>query len=103
MKKFFIFILLSGLFLCFSQHAYAKIVFASKGRLGSDNFDIWLMNDDGTLVRLTNDPADERCPHFSPDGSKVAYTRYGDGIRIIDLETMEDYRVPNTNGGAGSK
>ena len=102
MKKFFIFILLSGLFLCFSQHAYAKIVFASKGRLGSDNFDIWLMNDDGTLVRLTNAPADERCPHFSPDGSKVAYTRYGDGIRIIDLETMEDYHVPNTNGGAGS-
>ena len=102
MKKFFIFILLSGLFLCFSQHAYAKIVFASKGRLGSDNFDIWLMNDDGTLVRLTNDPADERCPHFSPDGSKVAYTRYSDGIRIIDLETMEDYHVPNTNGGAGS-
>jgi tricorn protease len=41
--------------------------------------DLWIARQDGSEPRrLTSDPADERTPHFSPDGSLIAFTaEYG--------------------------
>ena len=66
-----------------------KIAFASD-RAG--NFDIYVMNPDGSgLVQLTNDPAEDTHPTWSPDGTKIAFVSNRDGNKEI-------YSV-NANGG----
>ena len=55
------------------------------------NFEIYVMNGDGTgLVNLTNHPAFDANPAWSPDGSKIAFTTRRDG-------NLEIY-VMNANG-----
>jgi len=54
-----------------------KIVFSRSGAIEGDayyNFDIYTMNIDGSDVRqLTFDPEYDAGPHWSPDGSKIAF------------------------------
>src|SRR6266478_5950647 len=41
---------------------------------GSGNNDIYTMNPDGSgLVNVTNSPADDGRPDYSPDGTKIAF------------------------------
>jgi len=48
-----------------------KVVWASDR---SGNWDIWMMNLDGTdLEQLTTDPANDDLPQISPDGEKIAF------------------------------
>ena len=55
-----------------------SIVFRS-GRTG--NFDIYLMNSDGTNVRnLTNNPAYDSFPAFSPRNDEIAFASNRDGV-----------------------
>ncbi|HEX2620818.1 MAG TPA: hypothetical protein VHL11_11740 [Phototrophicaceae bacterium] len=53
------------------------LAFSSTGRDGT--LDIFIMNDDGThVINLTNSPEDEYTPHWSPDGSKITFTKFID-------------------------
>ena len=53
------------------------------------NTDVYLMNLDRTgLVRLTNDPAPDRNPAWSPDGERIVFTRGGQAAGGGDLVIM---------------
>lgn len=47
--------------------------------LQDGNYEIYVMNNDGTgQSRLTNNPAVDSGPAFSPDGRRIAFIRNGD-------------------------
>ena len=51
-----------------------------------DNYDIYVMLvGTSTPVRLTTDPARDRCPAWSPDGRRIAFERFGPGKRSVML------------------
>ena len=59
----------------------SRIVFDSRR---SGNYDIWLMNADGSNpVQLTFEASAQAHPHFSPDGSKIVYWSEQSGERAI--------------------
>jgi Tol biopolymer transport system component len=61
--------------------ANGKIAFASNR---DGNYEIYTMNADGSgLVNLTNHPADDRSPAFSPDGTRIAFTSNREGTYEI--------------------
>ena len=88
-------ILLSVLFTVPSM-AYAdgsKIAFNSNR---DGNYEIYVMNADGSgQTRLTNNPATDYYPSFSPDGSKIAFNSYRDGNNEI--------YVMNANGSGQTR
>ncbi|GCD97717.1 DUF11 domain-containing protein [Embleya hyalina] len=52
---------------------------AEPGPGGAVRHDLWLVGTDGAgLRRLTDSPADETSPTFSPDGSRIAYSSNAD-------------------------
>lgn len=56
--------------------ANGRIFFDSNRDDTPDNYDIYSMNPDGSdVVRLTDDPAIDRYPAISPDGTRVAFLR----------------------------
>ena len=61
------------------------IVYASD-RAGEGNLDIWIQNlASGEARRLTEDPADDRAPSFSPDGSRIVFRSEKDGGGIFTI------------------
>jgi Tol biopolymer transport system component len=68
-----------------------KIAFSSD-RAG--NSDIYVMDPDGgSIIRLTDDPAEDTNPTWSPDGNRIAFVSTRDGNKEI-------YTVSATGGGA---
>lgn len=59
--------------------------------------DIWVANRDGSEPRrLTSHPAGEELPHFSPDGSRIAFVaRYEDNadVYVIDVDGGQPRRL----------
>jgi len=65
--------------------ADGKLFAYASDRVDSSNLDIWVGQlNGGGKVRITDDPADDYDPAFSPDGSQLAFRsdRQGGGIYV---------------------
>ena len=72
-----------------------QIVFASDR---SGNWDIWVMNADGTgVIQLTNDIQVELRPVWSPNGQKIAFER-GSDVWVMDANGASPLNLTNGVG-----
>ncbi|NOX61077.1 MAG: hypothetical protein GXP42_03900 [Chloroflexi bacterium] len=89
---------LSLLTACQSFGAKEQIAFES---YRDGNAEIYMVDEDGeNLVNLTQNPAYDGMPSWSPDGQRLAFASEREGnpdIHILDIESGEVVRV--TNGG----
>ena len=74
----------------------------------SGNFDIWTFDPNGTElnpINLTNHPANDGKPRYSPDGRQIAFESNRDGrqsIYIMNADGTNVRRVTNPPAGADS-
>jgi Tol biopolymer transport system component len=73
-----------------------KIAFASNR---DGNYDIFVMNSDGSKqTSLTNDPASDVDPAFSPNAKKIAFDSFRDGnweIYVMNADGSNERRLTN--------
>jgi TolB protein len=70
------------------------------------NDEVYSMNADGTSpTRLTNDPAADTQPAWSPDGRRIAFVSFRDGngeIYVMNADGTGQTRITNTAAGESS-
>ena len=78
------------------QMQYAAIGYASRGTkiaftcVRNGNLDICVMvGDGGNKKRLTDHPARDYEPSWSPDGTKIAFSSSPDGEMIVHIAVMD--------------
>ncbi len=77
----------------------ARIAFSST-RAGGGNFDIYVMNADGTnLVRVTDHPAPDQDPAWAADGQSLFFTSERNGRGEIFRVGVGDKRVERVTSG----
>ena len=81
-----------------------KIAFTSN-RAGS--YDVYVMDPDGgNVTPLTDDPAGDLAPDWSPDGSRIAFTSSRDGnseIYVMDADGSDETRAHSDPDGERSR
>jgi LysM repeat protein len=84
-----------------------KIAFMSYGRGGGTNWELWVMNADGTNPqRLTDNHSNEGLPTWSPDGRSIAYVSDQDGawsIWVMNADGSNQRRVALMKGSPDGK
>lgn len=69
-------------------------------------YDIYTIKADGTdITRITDDPASDASPAWSPDGRKLVFASDRTGISnlyITDLDSLETFPITNVIGGCFS-
>ncbi len=70
-----------------------KIVFCStrdnEGTIYDNGVDVFIMDADGSnQINLTNNPASDSGPSWSPDGSKIVFSSWRDGVNIGEIYVM---------------
>ena len=61
-----------------------RLLAYSSDRSGRGDLDIWMQQvEGGSVIQITNDPAEDIQPSFSSDGTKIAFVRSGDGIYVV--------------------
>ena len=77
-----------------------KIAFVSTR---DGNEEIYVMNADGSnQTNITNNPATDYDPCFSPDGTKIAFESYRDGdseIYVMNADGSNQANITNNPGG----
>jgi len=80
--------------------AGSRIAFES---VRDGNGEIYVMDADGSnQTRLTNNPADDGSPAWSPDGSRIAFYSDRDGnyeIYVMDADGSNQTRITNNPAG----
>jgi Tol biopolymer transport system component len=72
----------------------------ASGTQSSCATDIYLMNVDGSAIRrLTDDPAPEYAPAWSPDGSKIAFVRTNGDTNQIDVMNPDGTGITRVASG----
>ena len=62
---------------------------------------IWVRSSTGTEQRLTRTEMQERWPVASPDGKRLAYVQFADGVRRLRVRPMTAEPAPARSGGTG--
>jgi TolB protein len=85
-----------------------RIAFMSQTPEGSENYEIFVMNADGTnLVRLTDSAGPDGWPTWSPDGARIAFASVRDDcsfssasdcLRTGDIGPFHTLYVMNSDG-----
>jgi tricorn protease-like protein len=76
-----------------TRHPAGTIAFSSNR---DGNFEIYTMGPRGEdLTRLTNDPASDNDPDWSPDGTQIAFVRNGD-IFVMKADGSDHINLTNT-------
>ena len=81
---------------CGGEKAPERIAFASDR---DGNFEIYVMNADGSnQTNLTNDPAGDLAPIWSPDGSRIAFASSRDGNPEVYVMNADGSGLANLTG-----
>jgi TolB protein len=68
---------------------HCRIAFTGRNYDTGNNADIYTMDPDGTdILRLTDDPAQDNQPDWSPDGQRIVFVSYRDGASLWHLYVM---------------
>lgn len=68
-----------------------KIAYSVKTGEGPEDHTVWVMNADGTGAKKVLDRASE--PTFSPDGKRIAYYHWTDGIYIANADGTNPQKI----------
>jgi len=84
----------SGLSVFPSLSPDGRLLAYASDRGGQDNLDLWVQQiDGGGIIRVTDSPTDDIRPSFSPDGTKIVFTRMGEGIYVVPTLGGDPYLV----------